>query len=86
MKKKSRDTVPLPSEATGLEEADVVRERHELVHVDVPQDSLYILSGSVGDQDSDPYVFGPSGSGSFYRQAKRKRKTLIPTFYLRKMM
>jgi hypothetical protein len=29
--------------------------------------------------DPDPYVFGPPGSGSFYNQAKRVRKTLIPT-------
>jgi hypothetical protein len=52
---------------------------------------------SVADPDphmdsSDPYVFGPSGSGfgsisqryrsgsgSFYHQAKIVRKTLIPT-------
>jgi hypothetical protein len=51
MIKKSRDTVPVPGEAAGLEEADVVRERHELVHVDVPQDSLNILPGSVVDPD-----------------------------------
>ncbi len=29
--------------------------------------------------DPDPYVFGPPGSGSFYNQAKKVRKTLIPT-------
>ncbi len=37
---------------------------------------------SVADPDpdpSDPYVFGPPGSGSFYNQAKIVRKTLIPT-------
>jgi hypothetical protein len=46
---------------------------------------------SVADPDpSDPYVFGPPGSGSisqkfgsgsesFYQQAKMVRKTLIPT-------
>jgi hypothetical protein len=31
---------------------------------------------------SDPYVFEPSGSGSFYRQAKVVRKTCIPTVLL----
>jgi hypothetical protein len=48
---------------------------------------------SVADPDpSDPYVFGPpgsgsarqrygSGSGSFYHQAKIVRKTLIPTVF-----
>jgi hypothetical protein len=39
-------------------------------------------STSVADPDpSDPYVFGPpgSGSGSFYHQANIVRKTLIPT-------
>jgi hypothetical protein len=46
----------------------------------------YITTGtSVADPDPnpDPHVFGPpgsgSGSGSFYRQAKKVRKTLIPT-------
>jgi hypothetical protein len=35
---------------------------------------------SAADPDpSDQYVFGPSGSGSFYHQAKIVRKTLIPT-------
>jgi hypothetical protein len=45
---------------------------------------------SVPDPDPGPHVFGPpgsgftsqmygSGSGSFYRQAKIVRKTLIPT-------
>jgi hypothetical protein len=47
-----------------------------------------LLQGSVADPDpSDPYVFGPLGFGSistrnvsgFYHQAKRVRKTLIPT-------
>ncbi len=45
-----------------------------------------ILVSSVADPDSnpdpsDPYVFGPpgSGSGSLYHQAKIVRKTLIPT-------
>jgi hypothetical protein len=49
------------------------------------------LCSSVADPDpSDPYVFGPPGSGSisqrygsgsrsFYHQAKIVRKTLIPT-------
>jgi hypothetical protein len=32
---------------------------------------------SVPDQDS--HVFGPSGSGPFFHQAKIVRKTLIPT-------
>jgi hypothetical protein len=44
--------------------------------------SPVLLEGSVADPDpSDPYVFGPpgSGSGSFYHQAKIVRKTLIPT-------
>jgi len=35
---------------------------------------------SVPDPDpTDPRVFGPPGSGSFYHQAKIVRKTLIPT-------
>jgi hypothetical protein len=52
-----------------------------------------LLKSSVADPDpSDPYFFGPSGSGSvsqrygarygsgsFYHQAKIVRKTLIPT-------
>jgi hypothetical protein len=49
------------------------------------------LFGSVADPDqSDPYVFGPPGSGSisqmyrsgsgpFYHQEKPARKTLLPT-------
>jgi hypothetical protein len=31
--------------------------------------------------DTDLYVFGPPGSGSFYHQAKIVRKTLIPTVF-----
>ncbi len=48
-----------------------------------------MVTGSVGDPDpSDPYVFGPPGSGSFrqrygsgsfYHPAKIVRNTLIPT-------
>ncbi len=48
-----------------------------------------ILTGSVADPNPDldppdPHVFGLSisqryGSGSFYHQAKKVRKTLIPT-------
>jgi hypothetical protein len=54
-----------------------------------------LQSSSVADPDPpDPHVFGPpgsgsgsisqrygpvSGSGSFYHQAKKVRKTLIPT-------
>jgi hypothetical protein len=47
-----------------------------------------VLDTSVADPDpnpdpdlSDPYVFGPpgSGSGSFFHQAKILRKTLNPT-------
>ncbi len=41
-----------------------------------------VVISSVADSDpdpSDPYVFGPPGSGSFYHQAKIVRKTLIPT-------
>ncbi len=46
-----------------------------------------IKKSSVADPDQeDPYVFGPSGSGSisqrsgsFYHQSKIVRKTLIPT-------
>jgi hypothetical protein len=37
---------------------------------------------SVADTDphpEDPYDFGPPGSGAFYHQAKKVRKTLIPT-------
>ncbi len=35
---------------------------------------------SVADPDpEDPYVLGPLGSGSFYHQAKKVRKTLIPS-------
>jgi len=48
-----------------------------------------ILKGSIPDPP-DPHVFGPPGSGSgftsqrygsgsFYHQAKKIRKTLIPT-------
>jgi hypothetical protein len=51
------------------------------------------LESSVADPDPpDPHVFGPpgsgsgsisqkygSGSGSFYHQAQKVRKTLIPT-------
>ncbi len=50
------------------------------------------LTSSVPDPNPDPHVFGPpgsgsisqmygsgSGSGSFYHQAKKGRKTLIPT-------
>ncbi len=46
------------------------------------------LNGSVPDPDPDPHVFGSPGSGSinqrygsgsFYYQAKIKRKTSIPT-------
>ena len=38
------------------------------------------LGSSVADPDpSDPYIFGPPGSGSFYHQSKIVRKTLIPT-------
>jgi hypothetical protein len=39
-----------------------------------------ILS-SVADPDTnpDPYVFGPSGSGSFHHQSKIVRKIFIPT-------
>ncbi len=52
---------------------------------------IRIQKSSVADPDPlDPYVFGPSGSGSisqrygskfgsFYHQAKIVRKTLIPT-------
>jgi hypothetical protein len=50
-----------------------------------------LISRSVADPDpSDPYVFGPpgsgsvsqrSGSGSFYHQAKIVRNTLIPTVF-----
>ncbi len=29
--------------------------------------------------DSDPHIFGPPGSGSFYHQAKTVRKNFIPT-------
>jgi hypothetical protein len=44
-------------------------------------------AGSLGDKtaikttvvDPDPYVFGPSGSGSFHHQAKIARKPLIST-------
>ncbi len=49
----------------------------------------WAVRSSVADQDpQDPYVFGLPGSGSistrygfgsFYNQAKRVRKTLIPT-------
>jgi hypothetical protein len=37
--------------------------------------------GVADPNPSDPYVFGPpgSGSGSFYQQAKIVRKSLIPT-------
>ncbi len=40
---------------------------------------------SVADSDpdpSDPYVFRPPGSGSFYHKAKIVRTTLIPTVLL----
>jgi hypothetical protein len=40
------------------------------------------VKNSVADPDpnpSDPHVFGPPGSGSFYHQAKIVRKTWIPT-------
>jgi hypothetical protein len=39
----------------------------------------FTISGSV--VDPDPYVFGlpGSGSGSFYYQAKKVRKTLLST-------
>jgi hypothetical protein len=43
------------------------------------------IPASVPDPDPDPpdpYVFGPPGSGSFYHQAKRVRKTLIPAVFL----
>jgi hypothetical protein len=52
------------------------------------------MTGSVADPDpSDPYVFGPPGSGSisqrhvsvsgsFYHKGKIVRKTLIPTALL----
>ncbi len=54
---------------------------------------IYCISSSVADPDpnpdpSDPYVFGPPGSGSvsqsygsgsFYHEAKILNKTLIPT-------
>jgi hypothetical protein len=60
----------------------------------VPANISYIgLRNSVADPDpSDPYVFGPPGSGSmsqrhksgsisFYHQAQIARKTLIPTVF-----
>jgi hypothetical protein len=79
----------------------------EMAHkVIVPQKKImsrsFLNSGTliviinVADPDpSDPYVFGPpgSGSGSFYHQAKKVRKPLVPmicdfffTFHLLKMM
>jgi hypothetical protein len=49
--------------------------------LDKPSD---LMSNNTSDANPDPmsgsvYVFGPSGSGSFYHQAKIVRKTLIPT-------
>ncbi len=45
------------------------------------QTNKLLVTASVGNPD--PYVFGPpgSGSGSFYHQEKKVRKTLIPTVY-----
>jgi hypothetical protein len=51
---------------------------------------IIVISGVADPNPSDPYVFGPfgsgsisqrygSGSGSFYHQSKIVRKTLIPT-------
>ncbi len=38
------------------------------------------VNSSVANPDSsDPYVFGPLGSGSFYHRANKVRKTLIRT-------
>jgi hypothetical protein len=38
---------------------------------------------SVPDPDPDPHVFGPTGSRSFYQQAKIVRKPLIPAVSLK---
>jgi hypothetical protein len=47
---------------------------------DLSFSSLSFATTSVADPDpSDPYVFGPPGSGSFYQQAKIVRKTFDPT-------
>jgi hypothetical protein len=46
------------------------------------QQLLLKVLASVPDLNpdpSDPHVFGPPGSGSFYQLAKMVRKTLIPT-------
>ncbi len=71
-----------PLDVFEKEEASKVREDKEMKAK---------VTISVAEQDpSDPYVFGPPGSGSgsisqkygsgsFYHQAKIVRKTLIPT-------
>ncbi len=38
------------------------------------KESCWSFKSSV----ADPHVFGPPGSGSFYQQAKKVRKTLVP--------